>query len=480
MTPTQSNLILDLSDKERADLFKQVEKIIETYRNEVHQLPVQNELTADAASRLLGSFSFDTPVSASEALDFVSHGLSHHRVHSSHPMYFGLFNPAPTTMGILADTLVAAFNPQLATWNHSSFAIAIEQHLIQQFGLRFGYELDAVDGTFTSGGAEANHTALLTALVSRFPDFDRKGVRGIDGQPVFYVSAESHHSFKKAARACGLGTDAIVEVPTTAEFKLDTHALVSKIRQDRQSGLRPFMVVATAGTTNAGIIDPILEIAKIAQSNDLWFHVDAAWGGAAKLVPELSDSLNGISEADSITFDAHKWLSVPMGAGMFITKHKEILGKTFHISTSYMPPRRGNLGEVDPYTRSLQWSRRFIGLKLYLSLAVAGWKGYAEVIRHQTLMGNFLRNRLIENDWKIWNETPLPVLCFTNRRSAAGNSKAYLEAIIEHAIASGNAWISLTQLGNQSVIRACITNFRTSEQDIIALVDALNNAREEA
>src|SRR5439155_1329002 len=168
-----------------------------------------------------------------------------------------------------------------------------------------------------------------------------------------------HHSFHKAARLCGLGTEALREIPVDPDLRLDPQVLSSRIVEDRRRGLAPFMVVATAGTTSAGAIDPIPDLAGIAEREGLWYHVDSAWGGAAALLPELRPLLAGIERADSITFDAHKWLSVPMGAGIFLTRHPSLLERTFGTGTSYMPRDAAGLDIVDPYSHSMQWSPRF-------------------------------------------------------------------------------------------------------------------------
>jgi len=236
--------------------------------------------------------------------------------------------------------------------------------------------------------------------------------------------------------------------------------------------------VATGGTTNAGIVEPIAEIADIAADEGLWFHVDAAWGGAAVLVPELRHVLEGIERADSITFDAHKWLSVPMAAGLYLTRHKDILNRTCRITTGYMPRDAADLDVIDPYVHSLQWSRRFIGLKVFLSLAVAGWDGYEATIRHQAAMGDLLRRELEASKWKIVNKTRLPVVCFVDEESAGGESAAYLDRIADTVVSSGRGWISTTRLdANTPVLRACVTNYRTEAEDVVALVQVLNEAR---
>jgi glutamate/tyrosine decarboxylase-like PLP-dependent enzyme len=212
----------------------------------------------------------------------------------------------------------------------------------------------------------------------------------------------------------------------------------------------------------------------------LWMHADAAWGGAAALVPELAPCIDGIQRADSITFDAHKFLSVPMGAGMFFTRHPRLPERVFAITTDYMPLTHDQ-PIVEPHRTTMQWSRRFIGLKLFLSLAVAGWDGYADVIRHQTAMGDLLREKLVEDGWKVVNRTPLPTVCFVDGGQALDNTAESLGAIADAVVEPGKAWISATKIGGTvPVLRACITNFNTQPDDIDALVRDLGRARLEA
>src|SRR5262249_6162480 len=162
-------------------------------------------------------------------------------------------------------------------------------------------------------------------LTRAFPEYATAGLRGLSASPVLYVSGESHRSLLKAARITGLGADAVREVPVDGRFAIDVDALRRQIARDRAAGASPFFVSAPAGTTSAGVIEPVTRVAAVAADEGLWCHVDAAWGGAAALVPDLRHHLGGIGRADSITFDAHKWLSVPMGAGLFLTRHPGLL-----------------------------------------------------------------------------------------------------------------------------------------------------------
>src|SRR5262245_4780768 len=370
--------MLLLDESARKQLWSDLIAAIESYIEEVPTLSVSPPLEPENIRKFLQSFNFSKPLNPGEAIAKVVEGMRKYQVHTPHPMYYGLFNPAPSTMSIAADSLVAALNPQMAAWSHNPFAAEAENYLVREFGIRFGYPADQADGTFCSGGAEANHTALLTALVHAFPEFAREGVRAVSAQPVFYVSAQSHHSFLKAARFSGIGTNAVREVPVNENLQMDPVKLAELTNKDRKEGFIPLMIVATAGKTGAGVIDDLMALRNIASQEKLWFHTDAAWGGGAILIPEGKGVLRGIERSDSITFDAHKWLSVPMGAGMYLTRHPEILSQTCRITADYMPKEGAGLDFVDPYSHSMQWSRRFIGLKLFLTLACAGWKGYED------------------------------------------------------------------------------------------------------
>jgi glutamate/tyrosine decarboxylase-like PLP-dependent enzyme len=478
--------MLKLDEQQRRQLWKQLAKEIETYLTGVDNSSVTPDSTVEEIDALLGKFDFETPVEPQRVLETVADALRTHQTHVSHSRYFGLFNPAPSTMGIIADALVAAFNPQAGSWKHSPFAVQLEHSLIRMFGERFGLPSKTLGGVFCTGGSEANHTAILAALVEKFPPYLETGLSGSNFRPVLYVSSQTHHSIIKLARLCGLGSRAIRFVEVDADLKMNPSALKYRIEKDAANGFHPFMVVATAGTTNAGVIDPLRQISGIAKSYQLWFHVDAAWGGAAAFLPELKTEFLGIEQADSITFDAHKWLSVPMAAGMFLTSRKDILKKTFSVGAEYMSSETPVENIPDPYAHSLQWSRRFTGLKIFMTLAVAGWKNYEAVIRRQVQLGDFLRRELRRTNWQIVNKTPLPVICFKDELNTATDWKteidstaARLEKIANKMLASGEIWISTTLLSpNQPVLRACVTNYKTNKDDVKYLAESLALTRE--
>jgi glutamate/tyrosine decarboxylase-like PLP-dependent enzyme len=375
----------------------------------------------------------------------------------------------------VADLITATFNPQLAAWSHSPYAAEVENYLISEFGHKVGFPEGETDGVFATGGAEANITAVLCALNNAFPGFANEGLLPLKARPLIYCSAEAHHSVVRAARTSGLGKDSVRMIDADEKGCIRTDILEKSILSDKSEGYIPFMVIGTAGTTGTGAIDDLHGLASVAQRHSLWYHIDAAWGGAAVLNPVTRKWVSGIEKGDSVTIDVHKWLSVPMSSSMFITRHREILGRTFRITTDYMPKDAENLEITDAYTHSIQWSRRFIGLKLYLSLMVFGWKGYSEIIEHQTEMGNLLRKVLKENGWIVINSTTLPLVCFTDVKHKSDPS--FTRNICEKVIRSGEAWVSVYPVNGINAIRACITNYNTSPEDIKALVESVNRAR---
>ena len=421
--------------------------------------PIVPQVTPEEIRGYLGArYDFTTPMGLDEILADVERMLRTWQVQVTHPRYFGLFNPSVTVASVIADTLVALYNPQLATWRTSPAANEIERHTLAWLTAQFGLPASTA-ASFTSGGAEANLSAVIVALTRACPAYGDDGLRSLPAAPTIYLTRDAHDAFYKIAHMTGIGRRALRTVATDRSLKMDVGDLARRVAEDRRNGLAPVMVVGTAGTTAAGVIDPLPELARFCRSQDLWFHVDAAWGGAAIISPRLRGHLAGIEAADSITCDAHKWFSVPMAAGMFFCRHPAAAAEAFRSETSYMPGKTA--GPVhDPYTSSVQWSRRFIGLKLFLALAHLGEPGYVEMIERQAHMGDVLRESLKRAGWRVVNTTPLPLVCFT--REGLVTAK-FLQALYQRQI----AWMSEVQLGDgPPVVRACITSFRTTESDI--------------
>lgn len=441
---------------------------LERTRHEGPGVPVG----ADEIRRRLAVLDPETSMDPHEALAWFVDFLGSSVLHTTSPRYFGLFNPSPTAVGVVGDLLTAAFNPQLAAWSHAPGPVELERWFVEWLGDRLGLGRRA-GGTFTTGGAEANATGLQVALHRTLPDHARHGVRSAAGQPTIYVSEASHDSWAKAARAAGLGTESVRRIPTGRTDSMEPSHLAGAIEEDRDRGCVPVIVVATAGTTSAGAIDPLVSIASVAESHAVHLHVDAAWGGAAVMSDRARSLLAGIERADSVTVDAHKWLSAPMGAGIVLVRARSWLAETFDVNTDYMPSRVADT--VDPYRTSMQWSRRFIGLKVIMQFVVGGRAAYAEQIEHDIDLGARLRRMLIDAGWSIENDTGLPVVCFSDPTHP--DDHEWNGRIVDEVVASGDAWISLTRVSGRSAIRACVTSHRSSDADLQRLTGLLGAAR---
>jgi glutamate/tyrosine decarboxylase-like PLP-dependent enzyme len=438
----------------------------------VHQRIVAGRVTPTldiaALRRELAGFDFAAPRGMDELLAWTIQMLETGLVHLTHPRYFGLFNPAPVFPAECADRIAGAINPQLASSATSPAAVEIEAHVIRAVAARAGLPAQS-GGHFTSGGSEANFTALLNALTRAEPGFAQHGARAFSGAPVFYTSRECHIAWLKIAHQTGIGRAALQQVATDGRGRMDMKALVAAIAADRAHGRVPVMIVSTAGTTGAGAIDPLSDCAEIARKESLWHHVDAAWGGAVIASDRLRGILQGIERADSITIDAHKWFATTMGCGMFLTRQPALLSAVFQVSTHFMP---SNVVSLDPYVNTAQWSRRFLGLRLFLALAAVGWDGYAVHVERAIALIGLLQQRLARFGWTTANDPSLAVLCV---QPPAGSPTA--RTIVERVVASGRAWIAPARFEGRDVVRICATHGESSEADLDELVAALEAAR---
>jgi len=427
--------------------------------------PATPDIDTEAFSRELARFDFSARRPLADVLEWSIGMLEHGVTHQIHPRYFGLFNPAPSFPAQCADRIVSSFNPQLASATTSPAAVALEAHLIRSVAQRAGFP-EGTGGHFTSGGSEANYTGMLCALTRAHPAFASEGARAFAGQPVFYTSRECHGSWVKIAHQTGIGRSATHLVATDGRGRMSPAALEQAIAEDRAGGRVPFLIVATAGTSNAGMVDPLNACADLAARHRLWYHVDAAWGGAIVASERLRAAVAGLERADSATIDAHKWFATTMGCGMFIVRDPAAPTAAFQVAASYMPSRELSL---DPYTNSVQWSRRFLGLRLFVSLASAGWAGHAAHIERAVALTAWIRTELEKRGWSVVNDSPLAVLSLVPPASA-GDPRS----VVARVLKAGRAWVSLARFEEQDVVRVCVTHGETSAEDLAILVQALH------
>ncbi len=412
---------------------------------------------------------------AAQVLDEVCREMVEKGFHVPAANYFGLMNPTPTYMGVLAEALVAALNPQLATLARSQLASKIELETVHWVGERVGWP-GKFSGTFTSGGNEANFSGLALALAAKFPNCVEHGVAAIGGRPMAYASAEAHHSLDKSAGLLGIGRKALQRIAVNGNLQLDPHKLQRAVAEDLAAGAKPFCVVATAGTTNSGTVDDLIAISDICRAHDLWLHVDGAYGAAAIFSDQHRDLVRGIERADSLTIDPHKWLAVPFAAGLILTCHPEVLERTFAVAAPYMPKAAG--ARLPDNSRiSTQWTRRMNSLKLWLTLRVHGRKAYEELIDHQINLSRSFASWVQGSEhFELAAPHTLPIVTFRLKGLRSSRIAESHGRLVESITQDGQRWISETVVNGQSVLRMMIISYLTEETHLQELEAALTNA----
>lgn len=396
--------------------------------------------------------------------------------HITSANYLGLMNPTPTFVSVLAEMVVASINPQLASVERSVSASLIEKQTIDWIGQLLDFQTH-FGGVFTTGGSEANASALNLALTRLYPDVVDEGLRSLPGAPVMYASQESHHSLDKAAGMLGLGRHALRRIPVTRRLQMDMTQLEKTISSDIEEGYIPFCIVGTAGTTNTGAIDDLTALAEIANRYGIWFHVDGAYGAAVIFSSRHRELVTGIELADSVTIDPHKWLAMPFSAGILLTRWPNLMRKTFSVAAPYLRNATENTLE-DLYQTSSQWSRRMNSLKLWTTMRVHGRQSYEAMIDNQIRLAASMARWLQESGlFELCAPQMLSAIVFcvklpvSEERIAAAN-----HAVVEDVNRSGERWISLTTVAGKSAIRTMVISYLTTERHLEGLQQALQQA----
>jgi len=387
-----------------------------------------------------------------------------------HPRFWGYIIGSGTQIGTLADMLAATINPNAGGWELAPMAIEIEKQTIRWIAEWIDYPTDC-GGILVSGGAMANYLGFLTAKTIKAPwEIRSKGLRAGPGQLKLYCSQETHTWVQKAADLFGLGTDAIEWIPTGTDLKMDLGELEKRIVRDKAKGDYPFLIIATAGTVSTGTVDDLRAASELSKKYDLWFHVDGAYGGPAAHLPQCQDLFDGLVEADSIALDPHKWFYCPQEAGCTLVRNKQHLLDTF----SYRPPYyHFEEFEDEPgtnfYEYGLQNSRGFRALKVWMGLLQAGKSGMREMIGHDIEMAQLLYKIVDDADDFEAFQTNLSITTF-RFVPEAGMSEEELNKLNEGLMvkiqSDGEVFVTNAVIGGKYLMRACIVNFRTTQEDV--------------
>jgi glutamate/tyrosine decarboxylase-like PLP-dependent enzyme len=368
------------------------------------------------------------------------------------PAFFGYIQSPPNPVGVVADLLASAADQNVTAWRSAPAAAHVERLTLRWLGQFVGFDDDAA-GIMVGGGSAANLTALLTAIRTRSnPDADRRRL-------AVYVSSEAHFSIAKAAGALGL---AVRRIEADEDWRLDPEAAAAAIEDDERSGTTPLCLVASAGTTATGAVDPLDALADLAQAHGLWFHVDGAYGAPAAAVAAQQQRFRGIDRADSLAIDAHKWLYAPVDCSALLVHDAATTARAFGAAADdYVRVLGGQDEETFAFwDHGLELSRRFRALKLWMALRHYGATRLAQAIEHDIAMAAQLGD-LVERSEDLELTSPPSLSICTFRHGSADNER--LLAALQR---DGRVYLSNAVIGGRFALRACVTNFRTTEADI--------------
>ena len=397
---------------------------------------------------------------AEEVIERAAHEILPIAGRVDHPRFFAFVPSSPTWPGVLADFMAAGHNIFQGTWLGASGPSMLEVVVIDWFRSWIGYP-ETAGGLFTSGGSAASLDGFVAA----------REAAGAPMQPSVYMSDQSHTALIRAATIVGVRPESVRMVPTDEHFCLDMNELHGMIMEDRESGLTPIAICGNAGATNTGAIDPLDEIADYCESEEIWFHVDAAYGGFAILTDRGAELLKGLERADSIAMDAHKWLFQPFECGCLMVKDIRKLEGAFSVQPEYLQDTRWGRDHPNFGDRGLQLSRSFRALKVWMSVQTFGMAAFRRSIGQGIELAERAEAYIRESDvLQIANPASLGVVCFrVNPRTTELNDEQLEEineAVQARVIEEAVAMMSSTRLRGLYSLRFCILNHTTTWEDV--------------
>lgn len=459
---------LELSKEEMKSYgYQIVDAIVEHHSTQYQKLPV----ALGSRKEMDSLFLEEAPEQGSEptqVLDFVLEKVMTNSANMAHPKSFS-FVPGPSNyISVMADALATGYNIFSGGWAASPAAAELEIVTIQWLLKIFGFPKKKGGGIFTSGGSMANLTAVVTARRIKCGDDFSKAV--------IYLSDQAHSSNIKAIRVLGFKKEQIRIIPTDSELKFSVNKLKNCIAKDRLEGLHPFCLIATAGTTNTGTVDPLVELGKICKKENIWYHIDGAYGGAAILSKKGKLAMKGIEKADSLTVDPHKWFFQPYEMGCLLVRNHKNLSNTFTEKPEYLRDIEGNTSEINFYDHGIQLTRRFRALKFYMSLKTFGLKEFRDAISYNIDLAEEVETMLRgSKSWEVVFPATLAVINFRynpiNKKYSEKELDKINQYISEKVVGSRKALLVTTILNGQIVLRMCLINPRTSMEDVTETFD---------
>ena len=452
--------------------YKIVDLIAEHWDSIEQKKPLAEPKTRNDLDQIFLQEAPEEPMDSNKVLDFIVDNVLPNSTYTMHPKFYS-FVPGPSNfISTMADTLATGFNIFSGGWLVSSAAAELEIVTINWLLNMYNFPVKQGGGIFTSGGSMANLTALVTARRIKCGDDFSKAV--------IYLSDQAHSSNIKAIRILGFKKEQIRIIPTDFEFRIGINKLKNAIAKDKLEGLQPFCFIANAGTTNTGTVDPLHEIADICEDENIWLHIDGAYGGAAILAKKGQRMLRGIERADSLTVDPHKWFFQPYEIGCLLVKDASWLSGTFSEKPEYLRDVEGNESEINFYDYGVQLTRRLRALKFYTSIKTYGLETFRNAITFNIdlteQVENYLRNSKV---WEVVSPATLAVINFRYHPISEKLEEAVIDElnqkISQRVMESRDAVFVTTILNKQVVLRMCLINPKTTMDDVL---DTLNTCEE--
>jgi glutamate/tyrosine decarboxylase-like PLP-dependent enzyme len=462
-----------------------VADMIADYLEQLEGRPVFAPVPVDEAARFSTEPLPTIPADPDAILDDFAHSIAPYPFGNGHPRFWGWVNSPPAVMGIFADQLAAAMNPSVAGGNHA--AVHVERQVIRWFAEMLGLPSTSM-GILVSGGSMANLTALAAARHAKAGfDVRVRGLQSGDQRLVVYMSEEGHGCIRKAVEMLGIGADWLRVIPVNERSEMRVDVLARTIDRDLQDGYRPIAVAASAGTVNTGAIDDLAAVARVCRDRGVWFHVDGAYGAAAVLSSRYRERLASLALADSVALDPHKWLYVPVEAGLVLVRDGAELRSAFSLVPPYLRTDGDPRGVGGPPWLSefgFQQSRGFRALKVWMTLKYYGTSGYARAIDHDLALASYLADRVnTDAELELMAPSSLSVVCFRVRPAGVSGDERVNElnkTVLERLQLSGRAFLSSTVLNGRFVLRACVVNPLSAQRDVDAMLEAVKAFAHEA
>ena len=395
-------------------------------------------------------------------LDQLERDVLPNTMHVNHPRFFAYVPGPGNFVSVMADAIISGYNVFAGTWLSGSGATAVELTVLEWLREMCGFPAGA-GGLFVTGGTVANLTALAAAR-------EVKLAGGMDGATVYY-SDQAHSSLEKALRVIGVAAENQRKLPSDTGFRLPVGELARWIEEDRAAGKHPFCVIASAGTTNTGAIDPLRELSSLCGDQGLWLHVDGAYGTAAAATDRGRSLLKGLELADSLSLDPHKWLFQPYEIGCVLVRDRSHLRDTFRILPEFLKDTQQHSGEFNFTDHGIQLTRNFRALKLWMSIKVFGWAAFRTAIERGFILAEFTEACLRGMPgWEIVTPAQMGVVCFRYDGASGEDHMRLVQTMLE----DGFGLITSTVLRGQTVLRTCTINPRTTEGDIRGTLDRLD------